>query len=80
MTYTVMVEHWGSGDPSSDGRVIFNVGGNAPVVVDLEDLAPQSVWTAGTISWPAGTVQTSQEVFDCSGSWSSGCTAPIPAE
>lgn len=79
MVYTVMVEHWSNGDPMSDGQVIFNIDGNEPVVVGMQDLAYQEVWTAGTITWPAGTVTTSQDVFDCSGNWSSGCLEEIPA-
>lgn len=77
-TYTVMVEHWGNGDPASSGRVIFNIAGQPTSIVDLEGLAPRSVWTAGTIEWPSGEVTPSQDVYDCSHSWSGGCTAHIP--
>lgn len=76
-TYTVLVEHWGSGDPNSDGQVVFNVGGQT-VSVSIQDLAPREVWTAGTIEWPSGTVVTGTEVFDCADNWSSGCQADIP--
>ncbi|MEM6291700.1 MAG: hypothetical protein AAGA54_10560 [Myxococcota bacterium] len=76
-TYTVLVEHWSNGDPMSPGTVTFNVDGET-TVVEIGALAPREVWTAGTIEWPSGTVTTSQEVFDCSESWSSGCTAPLP--
>jgi len=75
--YTVLVEHWSSGDPMAPGTVTFNVDGTT-TVVEIDALAPQEVWTAGTIAWPSGVVQTSQDVFDCSGSWASGCTAELP--
>lgn len=76
-TYTVMVEHWGGGSAESDGEVIFNVAGQV-VVAKMNNLAPQSVWTAGTITWPEGLVEISSEIYDCSATWSSGCVADIP--
>jgi hypothetical protein len=75
--YTVLVEHWGSGDPGADGQVIFNVGGQV-TVARIQDLAPQRVWTAGTIRWPEGTVTTGTSIFDCSAEWSGGCRAQLP--
>lgn len=75
--YVVMVEHWGTGSPESDGMVIFNVSGKT-LVVRHDDLVPQWVWTAGTIDWPAGLVTPSQQVYDCSEDWSGGCIADIP--
>lgn len=77
-TYTVMVEHWANGNPDSSGRVIFNITGQPTTVADFNKLAPKHVWTAGTIDWPSGKVTTSNDVFDCSDSWSNGCTATIP--
>jgi len=78
-TYTVMVEHWnGSGDPASDGTVIFNVAGQPITVVDISDLAPYWVWTAGTIDFPAGTVTPSTATYDCTANWSGGCRDAIP--
>lgn len=76
-TYTVLVEHWGNGDPQAPGAVTFNVGSET-IVVEIDALAPREVWTAGTIDWPSGTVTTSQEIYDCNEEWSSGCTAPLP--
>ena len=77
--YTVMVEHWSSGGgATSSGFVIVNVKGQPTVAIKRESLAPYRVWTAATIDWPAKTTTPSQAVFDCSGSWSSGCTATIP--
>lgn len=75
--YTVLVEHWGAGDPGASGTVTFNVAGET-TVVDIGALPPQHVWTAGTIEWPSGVVTTSQDLFDCSASWSGGCQADIP--
>lgn len=75
--YTVMVEHWGVGDPSSSGQVTFNVAGEV-VVARFENLAPQHVWTVGTIEWPSGKITTGSDVFDCSSNWSGGCLADIP--
>ncbi len=78
-TYTVMVEHWNiSGDPLSDGTVILNVNG-APIVVNsYTDLAPFHVWTVATITYPGGTVTTSQDDYDCTANWVDGCLDPIP--
>lgn len=76
--YTVLVEHWNSsGSPDSDGRVIINLWGKL-VTVDIQNLAPYRVWTAATIEWPDGIVQTSQAIHDCSGNWSSGCRDVLP--
>lgn len=78
-TYTVMVEHWGSGgDPLSDGSVIFNVAGQPITVVDTQDLPPSWVWTAGTIEFPGGSVTPSTERYNCTGNWSGGCNDAIP--
>ncbi|WP_163991443.1 hypothetical protein [Pyxidicoccus caerfyrddinensis] len=76
-TYHVMVEHWGAGSPESDGRLVLNVAGQV-TVIDIQDLPPRSVWKAATITWPGGAVTPSTEKYDCSGSWSSGCTAALP--
>lgn len=75
--YTVLVEHWGSGDPMSDGQVVFNVGG-VVTIARIENLAPEHVWTAGTIRWPEKTVTTGTNIYDCTAMWSGGCTAPLP--
>lgn len=77
-TYTVLVEHWGTGLPESDGSVTIEVAGLPLVTVSMNDLAPQHVWTAATITWPSGVVTPSQDVFDCSAEWSGGCTATMP--
>jgi hypothetical protein len=76
-TYTVMVEHWGSGSPDADGKVIFNVAGRT-YEATIENLAPGFVWTAGTIEWPSGEVTTSEDIYDCTDTWQSGCKAEIP--
>ena len=76
-TYTVMVEHWGAGQPGSSGHVTVDVGGNV-TTVDMNGLASHHVWTVATIVWPSGVVTPSQVTFDCSTSWSSGCTAQLP--
>lgn len=76
-TYTVMVEHWGSGSAEADGQAIINVAGRV-YSNQIQNLAPQAVWTVGTITWPSGDVTLSQDVFDCSASWAGGCTAEIP--
>jgi uncharacterized protein YfaP (DUF2135 family) len=74
--YTVMVEHWGGGLPSA-GFVTLNVGGQVHTV-NITGLVSRHVWTAATIDWPAGTVTTTQSTYDCTATWSSGCTAMIP--
>ncbi len=74
--YTVLVEHWGPGTPS-DGFVTLNVGGQV-VTVAMQDLTSHFVWTVATIDWPGGTITPSQSVFDCTASWTGGCTAQLP--
>lgn len=76
-TYTVLVEHWGAGQSGSSGYVTVDIDGTV-TTVSMNGLAPQHVWTVATIEWPSGVVTPSQAVFDCSASWSSGCTAPLP--
>jgi uncharacterized protein YfaP (DUF2135 family) len=78
-TYTVLVEHWGSGSPEADGQVIFNVEGRS-TTARIQNLPSRSVWTAGTISWPSGEVALTQDVYDCSGSWASGCQEMLPRQ
>lgn len=75
--YTVMVEHWGSGSPEADGQVVFNVD-RQTTVATVENLAPRSVWTVGTIAWPSGVVTLDGSIFDCSGNWSGGCLEDLP--
>jgi hypothetical protein len=75
--YTVMVEHWGPGSPDADGSVIINVGGRV-YSNTIQNLPSQSVWTVGTIEWPSGAVVLERDVFNCSATWASGCTAEIP--
>lgn len=77
-TFHVMVEHWGSGAPTNDARLIINVKGKGATVLDRKDLVSQHVWRAATIAWPEGTVTPVATDFDCSASWSSGCTAQLP--
>jgi hypothetical protein len=76
-TYHVMVEHWGPGSADSDGRLILNVAGRV-TTVDLQNLPPQYVWKAATITWPGGEVKTSTETYDCRANWSGGCRARLP--
>ncbi len=75
-TYTVMVEHWGGGEPSS-GQAIFNVKGSV-AVIPISGLVSHHVWTAGTIEWPSGVVRTTAETYDCSATWSGGCPDDLP--
>ena len=75
--YTVLVEHWGSGDPSADGVVtLFSAGGTTRLA--LTDLAPQHVVTVATVEWPSGRVTPVGTDTDCTASWSGGCTLPLP--
>lgn len=77
-TYTVMVEHWGQGDPMSDGTVILNVANQPIHVLRMTDLAPMRVWTAATLTYPGAVVAPSTAVHDCSANWSGGCRDSIP--
>jgi uncharacterized protein YfaP (DUF2135 family) len=75
-TYHVLVEYWSTGAPST-GRVVIQLKGKT-WVQEIVGLQPKQVWQAATIRWPEGVVTTGTETFDCSGSWSSGCTAALP--
>jgi hypothetical protein len=77
-TYTVMVEHWGSGTADADGQVTINLIGEAPRVVDITDLASHHVFNAGKITWPSKAVTLSGAHHDCSANWSGGCRDAIP--
>ncbi len=76
-TYTVLVEHWGTGSPDSDGTITLEVDGQV-MTLPKENLPPQHVWTVATIDWPSAVVTPSDAVFDCTASWSGGCTAELP--
>jgi hypothetical protein len=76
--FTVMVEHWGSGDPGSDGRAIINLSNGQRAVIEIMDLAPRFVRTVATIEWPSGIIRTSTVVHDCTMNWSGGCRDQIP--
>ena len=74
----MLVEHWGTGTPDSDGTVTIDVTGQASITLSMMDLAPQHVWTVATIAWPSGVITPSTSVFDCTAAWSGGCTAALP--
>lgn len=78
--YTVLVEHWGPGDPGADGEVIVNVGEAAPVAVPITDLAPHWVAVVASIEFPAGTVTPIGGQYDCTAEWglNGGCGATLP--
>ncbi|MFZ5439057.1 MAG: hypothetical protein ACOZQL_03565 [Myxococcota bacterium] len=76
--FHVMVEHWGSGAPMNKAQLIINVKGRGATVLERSDIVPQHVWRAATITWPEGTVTTEGTDFDCTASWSGGCTAQLP--
>lgn len=76
--YTVMVEHWGSGDPGADGEVAIILAGAAPVVIPITDLPSRFVRYVATIDWTTRTVTPLPTVHDCTVNWSSGCRDAIP--
>lgn len=76
--YTVMVEHWGGGDPRADGELTINAGSRKPLVIRFFNLAPHVVFTAAAIDWPGGAVDVIGDFHDCSANWSGGCRDPIP--
>ena len=81
MTYTVMVEHWGSGSPDADGEVIINVEDGQVLAVPITDLAPRWVMIIATIEFPSGTITPIGEKLDCNAEWglNGGCGAALPA-
>ena len=84
ITYTVLVEHWGSGDPGADGEVIINVGEGDTLAVPVTDLPPEWVALIAEIEFPAGTITPIGEQYDCTAEWgfNGGCgaTLPVPRE
>jgi hypothetical protein len=82
ITYAVMVEHWGSGQPQASGVVTINLAGQAPMVIAKTGLASHHVWKAATIAYPQqgapAVVTAFQDDIDCTASWSGGCTLAIP--
>ncbi len=76
--YTVIVEHWGGGQPGATGAVTINVAGQAPVQLDIDGLDSQHVVTVATIDWPEGTVTAVDTEYDCTAEWNRGCTAALP--
>lgn len=76
-TYTIMVEHWGPGDPASDGTIVLNVQGQT-VTATKQDLRPQFVWKVATVTFPGATIATFDDTTDCSASWSGGCRLQLP--
>jgi uncharacterized protein YfaP (DUF2135 family) len=81
ITYTVMVEHWGAGQPQSSGTVTLNLKGQPPMVIAKNGLVSHHVWKVATIAYSQGgtaVVTPFQDDIDCTGSWSGGCTLAIP--
>ncbi|ASJ76264.1 YfaP family protein [Granulosicoccus antarcticus] len=76
-TYTVMVEHWGSGGAESAGNLIFNVAGET-TLAEVTNLPSHFVWNVGTIEWPSATVVLDGRIIDCTADWSGGCTLDLP--
>jgi hypothetical protein len=76
-TYTVLLEHWDSGDPGSDGQVTLNVADDT-VMIPIVDLAPQHVRTVARITFPGGVIEVVDEDHDCTGNWEDGCLDDLP--
>ena len=76
VVYHVFVEYWADGVPASP-QIVFNVDGET-TVDDITGFNPKEVWYVGTIDWPTRTVTRIDNVFDCSGDWSSGCVMDLP--
>lgn len=76
-TYTIMVEHWGGGDPMSDGTLFIGAGDQS-YITNVQDLVSRHVWNVGTLEWPSGVFTASGEKIDCTENWQSGCRMEIP--
>lgn len=76
-TYTVLVEHWGSGKPAV-GKVTINVRGVGTTEIPIASLKANHVFTAATVTFPGGTVTKVASEFDCASNWNSGCRAALP--
>ncbi len=76
--YTVLIEHWGAGQPGATGVVTINVAGQPSAQIEVTGLDPQHVLTVATISWPEGTITPVVSDYDCTATWSRGCPEPLP--
>jgi uncharacterized protein YfaP (DUF2135 family) len=74
--FSVLIEHWGSGQPSA-GRLILNVRGKV-TILDVTNFIAHHVRTMATIDWPSGDVTPVNSDHDCTGNWSSGCRDKLP--
>jgi hypothetical protein len=76
--YTVLVEHWGLGAPGSSGQVTILLGNGSAATFPITHLASHWVDTVATIDWSTRTITPVGSFTDCTGSWSNGCTLPLP--
>jgi len=78
-TYSVFVEHWGTGQPEADGNVVLNVSGKDTLVSEVTDLPSRHVWYVGDITWPEKDIALDGRIIDCSNDWSAGCLLDLPS-
>lgn len=80
ITYTVMVEHWGSGSDQADGEVTINIEGGQALKVPITNLASHWVVTVATVDFPSGVITPIGEQYDCRDEWGAhgGCGAALP--
>lgn len=76
--YTVLVEHWGAGGAMASGEVTILLTGRPAVKVPVTHLASHWVDTVATIDWATRAVTPVSSLTDCTESWVSGCTLPLP--
>lgn len=79
-TYHVMVEYWGSGEPSTSD-VDVTIRERTVARLRHTMLPVHSVWYVGTVSFPAGTFTPVDSVTPCASNWMAstrGCDLPLP--
>lgn len=79
-TYSILVEYWGSGAPSTN-NVDVTIRERTVAHLTRPALAVHSVWFVGRVSFPSGVFTPADTVTDCASSWRAstmGCDLPLP--
>ncbi len=79
-TYHVMVEYWGSGDPSTSD-VDVTIRERTVARLHRAMIPVHSVWYVGTVTFPGATFTPVDTLTPCAASWMArtrGCDLPLP--
>ncbi|MFO0606398.1 MAG: hypothetical protein U0324_24720 [Polyangiales bacterium] len=79
-TYHVLVEYWGSGDPSTSD-VDVTIRERTVARLHRTMIPIHAVWYVGTVSFPSATFTPRDTITPCASSWMArtrGCDLPLP--